>query len=654
MRKFNFFKGLFATLLLGSAASVTAQVYHPLAYSAVGGGKNNWNANYVGVSLTVNSPAAVAGNKNYTIANDNTGNTNNWGGAVTTPIINVQALKGPSSDTDGCTAFPAGYFAGKIALIYRGTCNFSCKSQNAQDAGAIACVIINNVPGGPVGMALGTCTGTTIPVFMISQEDGLPLFDQINAGNNVYMSFTPWGQGLAHDLGIIDNGGAQFPAYAMPFYQLNGNTNPYELKNVDGAFIANFGNNSESGVKLASTLSWTPTGGSTSEVRHDSIVDPNPLTVADSIIAMYEPTPYNLNATGTGRFDLTYNLSMNNTDLYTGNNSLTYSMYTTDRIWSKGRYDFTKNQPVSTIWYGTTGATPISWGPNFYVAKGGYAAESLQFSIAQSGNGVFPDQTEFDLYAFKWVDGYNDGVTQYPKDGFIEGGELIMVGKATYLTNGVDSSEEYLTAPIFGMDGTSKVYLEDTSWYWFPAVTASGFYIGCDGVLDFLPRTYGKYHNMIGATNDSTYIEPYASLWGDDANNISTNATTYYPSFAFDKAEVDSVNYANQRGLIPNIAMINSLHPMGVETTTPLSFTVNVYPNPATNVVNVSMNNTKVASKVTYTVIDALARFVTREEHTNVINDKFTYNTEKLPAGNYYVSVTIDGRSITKKFVVLK
>ena len=49
--------------------------------------------------------------------------------------------------TDGCEPFPAGFFAGKIAVIDRGTCSFKTKSLNAQNANANAVIIVNNVAG---------------------------------------------------------------------------------------------------------------------------------------------------------------------------------------------------------------------------------------------------------------------------------------------------------------------------------------------------------------------------------------------------------------------------------------------------------------------------------------------------------------------------
>jgi minor extracellular serine protease Vpr len=71
---------------------------------------------------------------------------------------------------------PAGSLAGQVALISRGTCSFSTKIRNAQDAGALAVLIVNNAIGDPVPMEQdGTLNQPTIPAYMLSQQDGLAL-----------------------------------------------------------------------------------------------------------------------------------------------------------------------------------------------------------------------------------------------------------------------------------------------------------------------------------------------------------------------------------------------------------------------------------------------------------------------------------------------
>jgi hypothetical protein len=93
----------------------------------------------------------------------------------TTPLL---ISSGISTTSDGCTAYPANTFIGAIAVIRRGTCSFSIKTNNAAAAGAIAVVIANN----QAGVILPSVPGTTIPVFSVTQADGDALrnFGQAN------------------------------------------------------------------------------------------------------------------------------------------------------------------------------------------------------------------------------------------------------------------------------------------------------------------------------------------------------------------------------------------------------------------------------------------------------------------------------------------
>lgn len=70
---------------------------------------------------------------------------------------------------------------GNIAVAVRGTCNFSQKALNAQNAGATALIIINNLGTSPMALGAGTGSGSiTIPVIMISQVDGANLLSALS------------------------------------------------------------------------------------------------------------------------------------------------------------------------------------------------------------------------------------------------------------------------------------------------------------------------------------------------------------------------------------------------------------------------------------------------------------------------------------------
>ena len=98
----------------------------------------------------------------------------------------VQALdpsdgSGPST-TDGCSALTnAGSVAGRIAMIDRGTCNFTVKVKRAQDAGAVGAVIANNVGTGLVNMS-GMDPSILIPAVFIPKATGDLIKGQLGAG----------------------------------------------------------------------------------------------------------------------------------------------------------------------------------------------------------------------------------------------------------------------------------------------------------------------------------------------------------------------------------------------------------------------------------------------------------------------------------------
>jgi|GEM_PF-399915 len=104
-------------------------------------------------------------------------------GQVLGPWSFVPSVTVDSANAEGCNAFPAGAFTGKAAVIIRGTCNFSLKVLNAQNAGAVFAVIYNQASAGDslVQMAPGTGAGdVTISSVLVGNTNGKKLVDWYN------------------------------------------------------------------------------------------------------------------------------------------------------------------------------------------------------------------------------------------------------------------------------------------------------------------------------------------------------------------------------------------------------------------------------------------------------------------------------------------
>ncbi len=77
-----------------------------------------------------------------------------------------------TTPSNGCSAISQN-LSNSIALIRRGTCTFTTKVRNAQNAGAIGVIVINSQQGDPIAMAQdGTTPVPTIPAVMVSITNG--------------------------------------------------------------------------------------------------------------------------------------------------------------------------------------------------------------------------------------------------------------------------------------------------------------------------------------------------------------------------------------------------------------------------------------------------------------------------------------------------
>lgn len=123
--------------------------------------------------LTILSPARVAGIQRVGVAQ--------FGPPLASPGVTGEVMPVVDTPPDtglACTPLaPANARAvvGKIALIDRGVCPFVDKVRNAQNAGAIGVIIVDNTPGSPPPDLGGDDPAIVIPAVRITLEDGRAL-----------------------------------------------------------------------------------------------------------------------------------------------------------------------------------------------------------------------------------------------------------------------------------------------------------------------------------------------------------------------------------------------------------------------------------------------------------------------------------------------
>ncbi len=117
----------------------------------------------------------------------------------------------PAATADACDPLPAGSLTGRAVLVRRGTCGFYQKALNAQNAGAAAVVLYNNVAG-RVSPTVAGSPPITIPVVMVSLADGVAIDARIAAGGAT-LTWTDRTLSL-----VVPSGGliSPFSSYGLP------------------------------------------------------------------------------------------------------------------------------------------------------------------------------------------------------------------------------------------------------------------------------------------------------------------------------------------------------------------------------------------------------------------------------------------------------
>ncbi len=139
-------------------------------------------------TLTINAPGNIAGeyaagSASFGAVLDQTGITGdlalvNDGSTETIPPGSPGGIV-----TDGCQPL-VGFTAGRIAVIDRGSCEFGLKVLNAENAGAIAAIVVNNQGDEVVNMGGGANGGqVTISSIFIGQSDGTTIKSELPGVN---------------------------------------------------------------------------------------------------------------------------------------------------------------------------------------------------------------------------------------------------------------------------------------------------------------------------------------------------------------------------------------------------------------------------------------------------------------------------------------
>lgn len=230
---------------------------------------------------------------------------------------------GTDADSLGCTAplVNAAQLAGKIAVVYRGTCEFGVKALNAEQAGAIAVVIINNAAGAPVGMGAGAQgANVTIPVIMISQDAGVALYDAIASCNDLQLFIGSQTNFFQNNLGFYKQD-ILVPRIAETNSLIASDASEFSV--LLGGMMHNYGSADMPNARLQCVI--TQSGSPVYDQTSTGVLLPS----GDSLfVALPDFTQPGY----TGHYVITYTLLGDNTDEFANNNVTSTTLTIGDKL----------------------------------------------------------------------------------------------------------------------------------------------------------------------------------------------------------------------------------------------------------------------------------------------------------------------------------
>jgi PKD repeat protein len=161
-----------------------------------------WNSGVASGSFIANTPSSIA--SSYPSSAPSTFGPGFPGAGLTGNLALVVDADNPINN--GCSEITnSGDINGSVAFVYRGGCSFVEKVVLAQDAGAIAVIIINNVLGEDPFTPGGTSTEITIPSLMVSFDVAEIFLDALADGQEVNVTLEDSDSSTLLD-GSFDNG----------------------------------------------------------------------------------------------------------------------------------------------------------------------------------------------------------------------------------------------------------------------------------------------------------------------------------------------------------------------------------------------------------------------------------------------------------------
>jgi hypothetical protein len=525
----------------------------------------------------------------------------NWG---LTPDLNDPAntitgftavvRDGTAADSLGCEAIVnTAAIAGKIALVYRGVCEFGLKSLNAQNAGAIGVVIVNN-QGAPIAMGGGAVGDQVeIPVVMISTDGGALIRPEVDAGNVELLIGSVFGL-YPYNL-AVNKQTALIPQFSALPKELATNSNEFSV--TMGTWVKNFGSEAQSNVTVTGRITqngnevYNNTSTAISIASGDSAFVGLPLFSQNGYLGFYEAT-------------YTINSPFMDQDGFPGDDAFSFN-FLVDDLFAYAPVNGTTRRPISGEHYRAGGTNPnFQSCVAFRNANASRVRVEGMYGSAAKGGGASIDGEVIEARLIEW----NDNFTTIANATF---NNLVTIDVADYFYT-EDLNQEMIYIPF-----NAPYTLENNKRYLFCLFTpATDVFLGYNTAIDH-------------SRNETTFNQPMFP-----AND---NGQWFAGGFGSDIVSANGVR------------MVSSV--VGIDDQDRVEITP--YPNPANEIIRIPVGD--LTGKATLEIFNTAGAKVA-ERQVSVGGDQvLTVNVNDIPAGTYLFNMNFEnGKRSSFRVVVTK
>jgi PA domain/Secretion system C-terminal sorting domain len=558
------------------------------------------------VAFSIEAPLSIAGAREFTSNGDGTG----WGlptlvgvPAVidTVAIVNdgstgLNAQGNPIS-AQGCGALPAGSMNGKIAFIYRNVCGFGVKALNAQNAGAVAVIIVNREPG-VIAMNAGTALeggAVTIPVVFVDDATGLLMRQKIDLGIPVVALIGDKTGLYPNDLVVRGNKTLRSEFGTLPASLAQ---NATDLTVPLGSWVYNVGSANQTNIILTTTV----TRGGTTVLTNVS----TPLNLVAGDSAFITSPPLALSAYPVGNYKITYTISQTQIENYAGDNTYVADFDISNDLFSFARLD-------STTIIKNTGNTRLATLP------------SSSFGSCTSFQN--PNASRLEIQG-----AYFAGLVTSVADALSLTGQIV--------TFNVSKWDDDISAGTMTFDAVTE--LSSANYVYTTDAQDSTIYFALPSAITMIDNQ--KYLFCVTAT-EVKFFQPFDSgVLYDENSAVALPGVLPRNPLSVDGSFGNGLGFGLASSTGIKMAVVNGLNDVK-------AIDASAFPNPANEEITVSVNATGAAA---LTISDLSGRAVSTS-NVNVVNGKFKVNVKDLSAGTYVFNMKLEnGTASTFKVVVSK